>query len=149
MGARSEAQEERDRRRHARAEDERSGCALERADDRLGLAYGFIVGAAVGIAAAIKVVGIALEGRGEVDRRHDRTGAFVDRPQGLSGQRARAERRRFAHSARPRSSFGAPLPAPPASAISMSLSGRRAINDAKPEIAQRSAEEQDRWRRGG
>ena len=66
------------------------GCAFERADDRLRLAHGLVVGAAVGIAAAIKIVGVALEGRGEMDRRHDRAGAFVDRPQRLGGEGARA-----------------------------------------------------------
>jgi hypothetical protein len=89
MGARSEAQEEGDCRRHARAQDERRRRAFERSDQSLGLANGFVVGAAIRIAAAIEVVGIALEGGGEMDRRHDRAGAFVDGPQGLSGQRAR------------------------------------------------------------
>ena len=90
MRARSEAQEKRDRRRHARAQDERSGRAFERPDNRLRLAHGLVVGAAVGIAAAVKIVGIALEGRGEMDRRHDRAGALVDRPQRLGGEGARA-----------------------------------------------------------
>ena len=89
MGARSEAQEKRDRRRHARAENERRRRAFERADQRLRLAHGLVVGAAVGIAAAIKIVGVALEGRGEMDRRHDRAGAFVDGPQRLGGEGAR------------------------------------------------------------
>jgi hypothetical protein len=88
--ARSETQKKRDRRRHARAENERSGCAFESADDRLGLANGFVVGTAVRIAAAIKIIGIALEGCGEMDRGHNRAGALVDRPQRLGGQGARA-----------------------------------------------------------
>src|SRR5277367_93090 len=50
------------------------------------LAHGLVVGAAVGIAAAIKIVGITLEGRGEMDRRHNRAGALVDGPQRLGGQ---------------------------------------------------------------
>ena len=72
------------------SQDERRGRALERADDRLRLAHGLVVGTAVGIAAAIKIVGIALESRGEMDRRHDRAGALVDRPQSLGGEGARA-----------------------------------------------------------
>ena len=89
MSARSEAEEERDRRRHAGAEHERRGRAFERPDHRLGLAHRLVVGAAVNIAAAIEVVGVALEGRGEMDRRHDGAGLLVDAPQRLGGKRAR------------------------------------------------------------
>ena len=59
-------------RRHAGAEHERRGRALERADHGFGLAHGRVVGAAVDVAAAIGVVGVAHEGRRDVDRRHDR-----------------------------------------------------------------------------
>ena len=85
MGARSKAEEERDRRRHARAEHERRGRAFERPDHRLRFAHRLVVGAAVDVAAAIEIVGVALEGRGEMDRRDDGAGALVDAPQSLGG----------------------------------------------------------------
>ena len=89
MRAGSEAQENRDRRRHARAEDERRRRAFERSDHSLRFAHGVVVGTAIRIAAAIKVVGVALEGRCEMDRRNDRAGALVDQPQRLGGEGAR------------------------------------------------------------
>ena len=89
MGAGTKAQEERDRRRHARAEHERRRRAFERPDHRLGLAHRLVVGAAVDVAAAIEIVGVALEGRGEMDWRDDGAGALVDAPQSLGGERAR------------------------------------------------------------
>ena len=111
------------------------GCALERADDRLGLAHGLIVGAAVRIAAAIKIVGIALEGGGEMDRRHDRAGALVDGPQRLGGEGARAQRPRVGHSARPLKQLGRAAPRAARFRDQHVLEGRRAINETKPEIA--------------
>ena len=86
MGARSEAQKKGDRGRHARAEDERRRRAFERSDQSLRLAHRLVVGTTVDIAAAIKIVGVALEGRGEMDRRHDRAAALVDEPQRLGGE---------------------------------------------------------------
>ena len=120
---RAEAQEERDRRRHARAEHERRGRAFERADHRLGLAHRLVVGPAVDVAAAIEVVGIAHEGRGEMHRRHE--GARRARRCAPSAWAAsvRGSSSRLAHSARPAQAASArPRPAPPASAISRSFS---------------------------
>ncbi len=89
MSSRSKAQEKRDRRRHAGAIDERRRGALERPDHRLRLAHGLVVGTAIDVAAAIEIVGVALEGGRDMDRRHDGAGALIDTAQGLGGEGAR------------------------------------------------------------
>ena len=61
--ARTEAEEERHRRRHARAEDERRLGAFERPDHRFRLAHRRIVRPAVDVARTVEIVGIADEGR--------------------------------------------------------------------------------------
>ena len=84
----AQAQEQRDRRRHARAEDQRRGGAFERADQRLGFAHGLVVGPAVDRPAPVGVGGIADEGRRDVQRRHQALRRLVDAAERLSGARA-------------------------------------------------------------
>ncbi len=120
LGVRAEAEEERDGGRHAGAEDERLGRALERADDGLGLARGLVVGTAVDVAAAIEIVGIAQEGRRHMDRRHERARRLVDDALRLGGERARPVGLR--HKGAPRRSFGVRRAVPLASPTRRSFS---------------------------
>ena len=92
VGARSEAQEERDRRGHARTGNECSGRALPGLLMTASrLAHRLVEPkAAVRIAAAIKIVAIALEGRGEMGSAATmaRVRSSVHGPQRLGGESA-------------------------------------------------------------
>src|SRR5271165_3855235 len=114
--AATEAQEQRDRRRHARAENERQRRAFQGPDHRLHYSDSVVVRAAIRIAAAIEIVGVADVGGREVDRRHDRSAGLVDTSERLRGESARAPAPGVfvAHRGSPCNSFGAPRPAPPA-----------------------------------
>ena len=65
-----------------------SGRVLEHGEDALGLPHRGVVGPAVDEARRIGVVLVADEGRGEMDRRHDRLGDGLDRPHRLDGEAA-------------------------------------------------------------
>ncbi len=136
MSVRAEAEEQRDRRRHARAEDERRGGAFERADHRLGFAHGRVVGPAVDRRRCGLVVGIADEGRRDMHRRHERARRFVDAAERLGGERARAPvlGRRSQRQA-PQELRRVARRRPPPSPISSAFERRRAIDQAQPEIA--------------
>ena len=127
-----EAEEQRDRRRHARAEHQRRGGAFERTDQRFGLARGLIVGPAVDRPAPVGVGRIADEGRRHVQRRHQALRRLVDAAERLGGARALAPVLRAAHSVSPRNSRGALTPSPAASAASRRFSGDNRSTTRKP-----------------
>jgi hypothetical protein len=75
--------------RHAGAHQQAARGAFKFLEDFLGDPHIRIVRARVDEAAAIGVVGIALERRGELDRRHDGAGYWVDVAAGLCRHRPR------------------------------------------------------------
>ena len=87
--------EYRGRGRHAGGEEQRLGPVLEHGEDALGLPHRGVVGPAVDEARRIGVVLVADEGRGEMDRRHDRLGDGLDRPHRLDGEAALRPRGRW------------------------------------------------------
>ena len=85
-GRRGQRQERRGRRRHAGREEQRVGAALEPRQHAFGLVAARIVGAAIGTAAAVLVVGVAFIGRRHVNRRNERLGGRIDPAERLGAE---------------------------------------------------------------
>ena len=102
---------------------------FERADDGLGFANRRVVRPAVDVAAGIAVVGIANEGRGDVQRRNQSPRSLVDPAQRLRGDGARAE---LAHRPCPRNRRGARCARPRRFVGEKALQRRRAVDKAQP-----------------
>ena len=75
-------------RRHAGGKQQAGFRLFPHGNDGLGLAHGFIVGAAIDKARGIAIVGIADKGCRDMDGRHDAFGLGIYFAHGLRGQRA-------------------------------------------------------------